>query len=353
VGVLQKIIHDNRFAPADVPKFEAKLFFEGSKQQAYLVRFGVLLFLSTIIATMGVIGDSTATVIGAMIIAPLMTPIMATTAALLTGQTARATRSTLLVVAAVSGVIVLSWLCGAFYLYMGRVISFETNTQITSRTTPTGVNLVAALASGAAGAFAMSRDDIADSLAGVAISISLVPPLCVVGIGLAGAEWSAALGAMLLFITNYLSILLAGGGLLALLGLGSAAATQIDGVERRNAYIAIAIATLVVAVPLTIIGARMAVQASEQQEAKSLTTTWLNGTSYTLDDIEINFVSGEIEISITGFGPPPSLSQLGPELEAVFENPVQINLDIIPADQKQYPAATPDPSGTTDSDQRN
>ena len=110
MGALRRLIHDNRFQPKDVPRFEAKLFFEGSKQQQYLVQFGVLLFLSTVISTTGVIGDSTATVIGAMIIAPLMTPIMATTAALLTGQTARAVWATVLVVAGVAGVIALSWL---------------------------------------------------------------------------------------------------------------------------------------------------------------------------------------------------------------------------------------------------
>jgi hypothetical protein len=68
--------------PEDLPQFEAKLFFEGAKRRVNLERFAVLLFLSTVIATYGVLGDSTATVIGAMIIAPLMTPIMATAAGL-------------------------------------------------------------------------------------------------------------------------------------------------------------------------------------------------------------------------------------------------------------------------------
>ena len=97
------------------------------------------------------------------------------------------------------------------------VISFESNAQITGRVSPRLIDLYAALASGAAGAFAMSREDIADSLPGVAISISLVPPLCVVGIGLSEGQWDASLGALLLFLTNFLSILLAGGGVLALL----------------------------------------------------------------------------------------------------------------------------------------
>jgi uncharacterized membrane protein len=64
---------------------------------------------------------------------------------------------------------------------------------------------------------------LADSLPGVAISISLVPPLCVVGISLSNGELGAAEGAFLLFLTNMLAILLAGGGVLAVLGLTAAA----------------------------------------------------------------------------------------------------------------------------------
>lgn len=69
------------------------------------------------------------------------------------------------------------------------------------------------------GAIAMSWDDIPDSLPGVAIANPLVPPLYVVGISLSEFQWSAAFGAMELFLTNFLSILLVGGGILALLEL--------------------------------------------------------------------------------------------------------------------------------------
>jgi len=102
---LSAILRDNRYAPDDIPELESKLFFEGDRSRRYLVRFTVLLFLSTVIAANGVIEDSTATVIGAMIIAPLMTPILATTAALVMGSGPRAWRSVLLVVAGALGVI--------------------------------------------------------------------------------------------------------------------------------------------------------------------------------------------------------------------------------------------------------
>ena len=76
-----------------------------------------------------------------------------------------------------------------------------------------------ALAAGAAGAFAIGRQEIADSLAGVAIAISLVPPLCVVGISLGGGMWLDAGGAFLLFLTNFFAILLAGAMVFRFMGL--------------------------------------------------------------------------------------------------------------------------------------
>ena len=73
------------------------------------------------------------------------------------------------------------------------------NTQITARVSPTIVDLVAAAATGLAGAFAVARRDIGDILPGVAIAISLVPPLAVVGVTAVDGDWDGALGALLLF----------------------------------------------------------------------------------------------------------------------------------------------------------
>ena len=147
-----------------------------------------------------------------MIVAPLMTPIMATTAALVTGRMDRAAALAPAGAGRRRSVVALAWLLGV--LYPG-VLPFDSNSQITARIAPRVIDLVAALASGAAGAFCLSREDVADSLPGVAIAISLVPPLCVVGLSLSAGEWAAAGGALLLFVTNLLAILLAGGGVLA------------------------------------------------------------------------------------------------------------------------------------------
>ena len=337
MGFLENTVRENRFTPEEIPKFESKLFFEGARRRPYLERFGVLLFLSTVIATMGVIAGSSATVIGAMIIAPLMTPIIASVTALLQGKTDRALKSTLIVLSGVVGVIALSWLIGLGVQSLGRFLSFDTNLQITGRISPRLVDLGAALASGAAGAFCMSRDDIADSLPGVAISISLVPPLCVVGLAFSASEWNAAGGALLLFLTNYFSILLAGSGMLALLGLGKASMPEASKATRRKAYVAIAIGVLIVTIPLTITSGRLVSQSQMQRRAKAAIETWAAETRFDIMEIEIDFVSERIDITVSGAEiSQPSFSELVNDLETAHGGPVDIRLEIIPSQLQMH-----------------
>jgi hypothetical protein len=82
-------------------------------------------------------------------------------------------------------------------------------TEMQSRLTPTLLDLAVAVVSGMAGAYAHAKEEIAKSLAGVAIAVALVPPLSVAGIGVGWAEWEMAQGAFLLFITNIVGISLA------------------------------------------------------------------------------------------------------------------------------------------------
>ncbi len=116
MSIWSEIFHENQFQPKDVEPFVNKLFYMGPRRRSYLERFFTLLTLATIIATAGVLSDSTATVIGAMIIAPLMTPIMATAAALIMGNMRRAIYSLLLVAAGVTAVILLVLVDGQYIL---------------------------------------------------------------------------------------------------------------------------------------------------------------------------------------------------------------------------------------------
>ena len=337
MGVFRNIIEDNRFTPEDLPAFSAKLFFEGDRRRADLERFVVLLFLSTLIATFGVMGDSTATVIGAMIIAPLMRPIMATAAGLVMGDMKRAGSSFLIVLASVAGVIGIAWLLTE--LSVVTVISIEANAQFSSRTAPRLIDLYAALASGAAGAFALSRKDVADSLPGVAIAISLVPPICVVGIALAEGEWAAAGGAMLLFLTNFLSILLAGGGVLALLGLSAVAVKGLSPTARRGAFTVVFLGIALVTIPLGATTTRIYQQKLIKREAISLTEEWVAETGYGVGQVDVT--GNQVTLAIHGSGERPELSELGDQLSASLGQPVDIQLVVVPSEQEEY-APTPE-----------
>jgi uncharacterized hydrophobic protein (TIGR00271 family) len=328
MGILTGLLRDNQFTPDEVERFQGKLYFEGDARRRHLEAFSVLLFLSAVIATLGILGESAATVIGAMIIAPLMTPIIATAAALVMGQPSRALRSTLVVLAGVTGVI-----CVGFVLSILNtgIVDFASNGQITGRVEPRMIDLFGALACGAAGAFAMSRDDIADSLPGVAVSISLVPPLAIVGVSLAAGEWARALGALLLFGTNYLSILLAGGAVLALLGLSRAATESMGARTRRGAFTAIAIGTALVAVPLALTSARLSDEALTRRVIKDVARHWLAATEFRLREVEIDFLDKEIHLLISGPGNPPPLPDLVAALDEALETEVVVDVEVLSA----------------------
>jgi len=333
MGLLANIVQDNKFTSSDIPPFEEKLFFEGAKHRAHLERFAVLLFLSAVIATYGVLGDSTATVIGAMIIAPLMIPIMGTAAGLVMGDMKRAVQAIIVVILGIAGTIGTAWFIAMFL--NTTVISFTSNSQIVSRVSPNLTDLCVALACGAAGAFAMSRSDVADSLPGVAISISLVPPLSVVGIALSQAQWNDAWGAMLLFLTNFLSILLAGGGTLALLGLSAASTKQLDLTARRKAFLYIFIGVVIVTIPLGITSFQVAQESKEEVEAQQFTQQWLDQSDYEVSDIDAQ--GNQIVIVITGSGPLPPLPDSSSDLRKMLGPNGQLELNVVPSLVLFYP----------------
>ncbi len=163
----------------------------------------VLMALSTMIATFGLFGDSAPVVIGAMILAPLMGPIISLAMGALR-QDSMLVRNSMLTI--LWGII----LGLIFSILITWITPLEVlNNQITARIRPNLLDLGIAVASGIAGAYAYSKEEISKTLAGVAISVALVPPLAVAGIGMGWADWSVFWGAMLLLGTNLAGIVMA------------------------------------------------------------------------------------------------------------------------------------------------
>lgn len=173
---------------------------EGSEPR---VSFYILVILSTIIAAYGLIANSTAVVIGAMIVAPLMTPIVGMALSLVSGDGHLFRRATIAEIMGVSCSVALGFIAGEI------TFGVELSSEILARTQPLPYDILVALAAGLAGAYSLVNPRINAALAGVAIAVSLVPPLAATGICLSLARYDLALGAFLLFFANFLAIQLA------------------------------------------------------------------------------------------------------------------------------------------------
>lgn len=166
--------------------------------------FYAMLGLSSVIATLGLLSSSAAVIIGAMIIAPLMGSILGIAYAIVVGNRRLLKRSAL---TTFKGILLSVLAATCITLLFGLT---QTNPEILARVRPTLIDLGVALAAGAAGAFATSRRQVENALSGVAISVALVPPLSVIGIGIAWWNPRVALGASLLFATNLTGIIFSG-----------------------------------------------------------------------------------------------------------------------------------------------
>ncbi|PKR80186.1 TIGR00341 family protein [Brumimicrobium salinarum] len=163
----------------------------------------VLMMLSVILATLGVFANSSPVIIGAMILAPLMSPIISLSMGVLR-QDQRLIKNSFITILVGVGV-------GYLFAIIFTIITpiTQINPEITSRIKPNIIDLGIAVVSGAAGAYAFSKEEIAKTLAGVAIAVALVPPLAVSGIGLAWLNFEVFFGAFLLLITNLTGMILA------------------------------------------------------------------------------------------------------------------------------------------------
>lgn len=263
--------------------------------------FWTMLALSAVIATAGVLSDSTATVIGAMIIAPLATPIMGIALGIAKRDSVTS-RSAMRFVLLGASLVVLVGV--AFALVLPGSFDLLGNSQIAGRTSPGLLDLIAAVATGFAGAVAMARRDVAAVLPGVAIAISLVPPLAVVGVCLGQGAFALALGALILFASNLLALVLAGSLVFTVLGY-SVEAEETRGRPRRRAYLTIGILLVVVGVPLlgnTVATYVVTIWSNRVQESAE---AWVSGIpGATVQDVTFTSTDFVVEIQTPGDLPP-------------------------------------------------
>ena len=289
-------------APSDVSRVVDSLTIEGPWRSRSSTRFWVLLVLAGVIATAGVVADSTATVIGAMIVAPLMTPILGVALNLVLADRNRLIRSAALVIGGALAVAAIGFLFGS----IGHPLDqYASNSQVAARISPRLIDLIAALATGTVGAFALVRSDISDTLPGVAIAISLVPPLAVVGLLLEVGRYADAEQAALLFGTNVAAIVATGTAvLLAYRMRGTAREAGYHVGDLSGTRLALVAAALVaVAIPLTIGTLAVARDQRLAFQARPIAQQWARDAGWQIATVEA--VDGAI--IVTALGPPPQV----------------------------------------------
>jgi uncharacterized hydrophobic protein (TIGR00271 family) len=202
-----------RFSPTLTPSEQTAVSRQAVELSQPGINFTVLMVVSSLLASLGLLQNSAAVIIGAMLVAPLMSPLMSFSVGLVQGNL-RLMRTAAVTV--VTGILIGL----AMAVVIGVVMPINTaTTEMLARGQPSVLDMGVALASGLAGAYAMARKDIPSALAGVAIAAALVPPLGTIGLALAFSEIALASGAGLLFLTNIVSISIAGAAVFAWLGL--------------------------------------------------------------------------------------------------------------------------------------
>ncbi len=176
--------------------------------------FVVMLATASAIATLGLLQDSPAVVIGAMLVAPLMTPMIGFGLSIVQASPRLAAMAGKTICQGILLTLAISYIMG-LVIPGTELLSRET----LARGTPNILDLGIALFAAVAAAFALARPGISGAIAGVAIATALVPPLCSVGVSLAYSHWLNALGAAALFLTNLVAIILSSALTFSLLGV--------------------------------------------------------------------------------------------------------------------------------------
>jgi len=231
------------FSHASKEQF-ASLFTNLREESRLSSTFMTLLILATMIATFGLYINSASVIIGAMLLAPLMQPIVGVSMGLLRQDASLLTSASKSVAVGVLAVMVTS-------MFIALLLPIEQLTsEMNGRLSPTILDMFVAIVSGIAAAYAKSNEKIIGSLAGVAIAVALVPPIAVAGVGLGWGEWTMFSSAFLLFITNLVGIILAASLTFLMLGFSPVS------VAKKGLFYALILVSIV-SVPLYISFSKM------------------------------------------------------------------------------------------------
>jgi len=283
--------------------------FGKENQRPFLNRMAVLLFLSTVIATCGLLANSAAVVIGAMLIAPMMRPVMSAAGSIVMGWPDRLIESLVLVSAMAVAAVAIAVGIGQFAPDMVDIPE-----QVMFRTEPTYFDLIIALAAGAGGAYTMTRKE-SSAIPGVAMAVSLLPPLASCGILLVFTENELALRAFILFVTNFFAMTLASTVVFLLSGV-SPEDTRRESAKFIGTLIFV-FALLVAGISIPLYYYSTTVWFDDQYEAarSDILQTWLEENNQRLLDFEMDEKHKIMFLTLTGPKAPVWLGDLHEDLK--------------------------------------
>jgi len=311
-----------------------RLFHEGRRLRESRQRFAFMMGLSVAIATFGVLSDSTAVVIGAMLVAPLMGPVLGVAAAIVMGWPKRIVTQGLLV--ALGSVLAVALAFGIAFIVPWQREPLPA--ELIARTSPNLLDLGIALAAGAAGAYAQVRRQASDALIGVAVAVALVPPLAVIGVTLQLAEYRLALGALLLFLANVSGIVMAAG--LTFLFVGFVPGRRLlsgNNVIASGMRWALA-AVLLIVIPMQFGQGNVLAATDPTAEVEAVVETFITErTSAEMVGVSVEVDNGvtDVNVVVATSSTAPTVTQLAALLADQLDTTVRVSLQVVESEVNQ------------------
>jgi uncharacterized hydrophobic protein (TIGR00271 family) len=298
------------------------LFPEGDAFRRSLLTFSVLLGLAGLIASFGLYQDSVASIIGAMVVAPLGGAIMAFAGALVTARTYWQRVTFLEVLVGAAAVIAIGFVVS---LVLPDILFLTP--ALEARTAPGLLDLGVALTAGAAGAYVAVRRTGVDALPGVAIAVSLVPPLATVGICVELGRMDDAAGAVLLFVTNFAAIVVAACIVFALSGAAPSKELIRERHRVRNGFILAVIALAIISVPLVITGVQRANEWIRATAGAPHVRAWLGDRDVEVREWEVT--GDRVILRLEGPDAPGDAQDLADALSSAYGGRVDLEISYV------------------------
>ncbi len=298
------------------------------------INFYVLLILASLIAFMGLLQNSAAVIIGAMLVAPLMSPILALAHSIVRGNFKLMRQAFTSTVSGVVFAIMLPTMLMLIFEAIG--MNLPITPEIAARTEPGSLDLIVALLSGAVAAYAVSQVSVAAALPGVAIAAALVPPLAVVGYGLGTVDFDIAGGAFLLFVVNFAAIVLSGALMFLLLGVRPPLQDERGQQTRSGLTLAVG-GLLLVLIPLILTGRIARVNGMEEQAIQAIVEGYWTEDQVAVEDLDIkdSRIGYEVSFTLYDYGnyvTDADIALMQKEMETAVDEPVTIFARTLPAD---------------------